>query len=159
MKKTLEDLKRSIKVGTRLKMVYNKYKKITKENEIREVTKIQTNGFWLGESFFGYPPASLLDFDGKRITIYEPGIRDLTEEERNVINNLPSRRKENKEIFEIDMMTDGNRAYWMDRAYTKKVGAEWFWGWSKGKRFTYNDGGKMVDKKIKGDKEREYIIL
>lgn len=68
-KKTLQELKRTIKVGTKLL----KLKGLSEKGigEIREVTKVQTNAIVIGTSWLYYPNyASLLDFEDDTFSIY-----------------------------------------------------------------------------------------
>lgn len=154
--KTLADFKRDMKVGIKLEMVYNKFKPITEETRVREITGVQSNGFKLGKSFFDIPKASLVEYNGKNVKIFSCGKRKLTENEQNILDNRPSHRKENQKQVEIDMMTDGSNMFWKDKQYLKENNSDWYWGWNRGK---YYSNGEMLDETIRGELEREYNIL
>lgn len=154
--KTLNNLKRDLKVGAIIERLYNKVGKI--KNPIGIITKIQSNGLYIDKNFLDYPMASLLEYDGEYITIYEVGSRQLTEKEKAIIKNAPSNRPENKQQAINEMLTDGSGLYWKDKAYYKENDALWYYGQSKGLRYSHNDGGKMYDNKIKGDVSLKYRI-
>ena len=100
--KTLSDLKRDLKIGSRLvltKAFANNHKYL---GISRYIIKTQSNAVVLAEdkdaakgSFLDLPPASLLEYDNKQITIYEPGYRELTAEEQKIKDNEPSRKRDN----------------------------------------------------------------
>lgn len=167
--KTFADLKRDLIVGKTLTMTFNSLEgsseTIKKRIGVaRKILKTQTNGITLefeegsGKgSFLELPCASLIEYDGKTIKIYKPGKRELTENEKTLLEGEPSNRKENEELNRIDMLTDSSRTYRMDKLYYMNNDANWRWGWHKGLRFDINDK-KMWDKKIKGELELEYIL-
>jgi len=84
--KTLADLKRDLTVGKRLTMTFNrladKNKAIRNRLGIpRKILRKQTKAIYLEledscrGSFLELPQASLIEYDGKIIRIYEPGKR------------------------------------------------------------------------------------
>ena len=164
---TFAQLKRDLKVGKTLTMVYNSIKDSetinARLNKPRKILATQTNGIKLeiantGKgSFLELPCASLTEYDGKNIKIYKCGKRDLTESEKRLIDNTPSHRSENAQLAENDAVSDGSTTYWMDKAYFKENDAEWRWDWSKGLRWDVNEN-KMWDKKIKGELDLAYIL-
>lgn len=161
--KTFSDLKRDLTIGTKLTMIKSALPNNKLLNIEREICATQTNGISLktenksGKSFLEYPPASLVDYDGEIITFYKPALRDLTPDEKAIIDNTPSHREENKQQALNDMMTDSSGTYWMDKRYFSENDAEWRWNWSKGLKWDINDN-KMFDKKIKGEIDLQYII-
>lgn len=132
-------------------------------NKPRKILRTQTNGIYLevantGKgSFLELPCASLTEYDGNTIKIYKYGTRELTEQEKAILANEPSNRKENAELAERDALTDGSQTYYMDKAYYKEHDAEWRWDWSKGLRYDTNDI-KMCDKKVKGELNLQYNL-
>lgn len=73
--KTLADLKRRIKVGTKIKKLYG----IKQNDKIRTVNKIQTNGFYMDGSWLDYPKSTLIEFEGENIFIvYFPKLKNKT---------------------------------------------------------------------------------
>jgi len=151
---TLAELKR-IKPGTKIIRVYNKLREIKPELREGTITKVQSNGLYIDKRFLDFPPASLLEFDGQTIKIYEPGCRPLNEDEKRILANCPHDPKQE----EIDMLTDGSQMYWRKKRYFHEQDADWYWGkWHKGKRYSYNDGGKMYDRSMRGELSLVYEI-
>lgn len=169
--KSFSQLLKDLQVGRQLVMTYNHLAQSSERlakmlNVPRYITKKQSNGVSLneekdgtkGSSFLQLDRASLVEYDGETIKIYEEGIRDLTEEEENILKNLPSKRAENKEAVYRDMMTDGNSMYWSDRYFTAQNNAEWYWTESRGKYYLRGEH-KMQDASIKGTLSLEYKLI
>lgn len=158
---TLSQLKKDLTIGRTLRMTYN-HASSRRVGKLRQIVKIQTNGVSFTDpddpasrpSFFELPPASLLDYDGWTLTTYLPGRRPLTKDEQAILDNRPRDPKQER----IDIMTDGSRTYWRDKRYFADNSAGWYWDWTKGLRYSHNDR-LMWDKKIKGDKDLEYIFI
>lgn len=165
--KTFADLKRDLIVGRILTMTYNSIEGSeninSRLNKPRKIIKVQSNGIYIeiantGKgSFLDFPCASLVEYDGKVIKIYKCGKRKLTPQEKALIDNEPSNRKENEQLAINDALTDGSQTYWMDKKYYKDNNAEWRWNWDKGLRLDINDM-KMWDKKIKGELDLQYTL-
>lgn len=155
--KTFADLKRDLQVGVKLKKVFQFGN--TSET-VKTVSKVQTNGVYLDKSWLSWPTAALVEYDGVNIKIYDEGSRDVTDEERKIMANEPSRRPENAKQVEIDALTDGNQMYWADKRYYKELGAEYLRGmeWENGERYDSNKD-KIKSKKIKGELVLQYIVL
>lgn len=162
---TKEELKRQLRVGRELKLVF-RFKRLDKPSK-RVVKRAQTNGVWLERkekpgklSFLELGKASLIEADSKGFRLYEAGKRDLTEEERVVLSNLPTRQKteEMKEIIEGDLMQDMSRGYWMDKVYTQKHKIPWYWKPARGLYYLRGEN-KMRDDRIKGKLELEYEFI
>lgn len=152
--KTLADLKRNLKIGVAMTMT-----KAEGQNRLigikRYIVATQGNGIYLnadkeakGGSFLDFPKASLLEYDGETLKIFDAGYRDLTPEEQAILDNKPSKRAENQKQAEIDMMTDGSTTFYMDKAYFDEKDANWYWRETKGLYYVRN--GKMRDASIKG---------
>ena len=162
---TLADLKRKLIKGQGVKLIRFKTPfDINNKNlnKVRYVVKIQSNGIYLNEdknaengSYLEFPKASLLDVGEQGFRIFEEGKRDLTEEEKKILDNEPSNRPENREIAEADAISDGSRTYWMDKRYYKEHNAEWRWNKSRGLRLDHNDK-RMWDDNIRGELSLEY---
>lgn len=165
--KTFADLKRALTVGRSITltdapaMPSHKY-----INVPRFIIKTQTNGVYLSTdkdsqkgSFMDLPRASLVDFDGDTISIYNVGERDLTEDEKRIMDNAPSRRPENKEACERDVMTDGSSMFYADRAYYKGLDAQYLEGFEvvRGLRFDFNRR-KVNDEATKGTLQLKYKL-
>lgn len=81
--KTLADLKRALSLGAGIRMTSfygNSDRKNKLVGVVRYVVKSNTTGVYLNEdktatkgSFLDWPKASLLEFDGKAIKIYQSG--------------------------------------------------------------------------------------
>lgn len=166
---TATQLKKDLQAGKTLTMIYNSMASSSKTitarlNKPRYIIKVQTNGLTLAEdpsatrgSFLELPPASLIDYDGKTLTFYRPALRNLTPDESAILAGEPSCQSENAVLAERDALTDGSQTFWLDKAYYNKHDANWRWSWDKGKRYDISER-KMWDKKIKGEKDLQYII-
>jgi hypothetical protein len=161
---TLADIKRKLVKGQKLKVINTKWNK-NNIGKVRYVVKSNTQGIYLNEdknaekgNYLEFPKASLLEITEKGFKMYCPGKRELTEKEKEIVDNQPSNREENKEIAERDLLTDGSSTFWMDKRYFKENNAEWYWGLSRGLRFDSNDR-KMIDDKIKGELSLEYEFV
>lgn len=159
---TLSDLKRKLKVGQGLKLIYTRWGQNNKLNVVRYVVQVNTTGFYLNEnpketkgSFLEWGKASLTEITDKGFKVYITGKRDLTKEEQEILNNEPSRRKENEEQNRIDLLTDGSRMFRKDKQYHKEHNSLWKYGKVKGLRYDYNEN-KMWDDNIKGELSLEY---
>jgi hypothetical protein len=167
--KTFTQLKRDLVVGKTLTMTFNSMSESSERiksriGKPRKILKTQTNGIYLevesGDpkgSFLELPCASLTEYDGNTIKAFKYGKRDLTAKEAEILANRPSDRPENAELARIDMISDGSQTYWMDKRYFNENDANWYWDWSKGLRYDFNEK-KMWDKKIKGQLEMEYVL-
>lgn len=166
--KTFADLRKDLQIGKTLTMIYNHWANTSENvkarlNLKRKILKIQSNGLYIevgntGKgSWLDFPPASLTEYDGKSIKIYGENKRPLTKKEQAILDNRPSKRPENKQQVENDVLTDGSTSYWWDKRYFTEKGADWYWGWNKGLRYDSNDN-MMYDKHTKGKLELEYIL-
>ncbi len=162
---TLAQLKRDLCKGKSLALVdaptMPNHKNL---NVKRYVVATQGNGVTLSPdvnaprgSFMELPKASLVEYDGKTVKIYQGGKRLLTEEEQQVIDTMPSHQEANRELAERDIMTDGSTTYWMDKRHTKEHQADWYWETSRGLRYDFNDK-MMWDDSVKGQLELVYKL-
>lgn len=167
--KTLADLKRDLQVGTAVEMVnfHNGQDIPEKLQGIRYVVKVKSNGVEFSKdknaikgSFLHYPKATLCEYDGENLRIYESGTRELTAWEKSIRDNVPSDRPENKEAVEWEARTDGSGFYWKDKAYYKENKAEYLAGYEtvRGLRYNYNDKN-IIDDNIKGELSLVYKII
>ena len=144
--KTLADFKRDAASGKiKLEMV-ERYGKTGEEiperyRGIRAIQSVNTVEIMLETadgltSSLDFPPAKLIEYDGKSLTIYEGGERDLTEQERNPYGN----------------------AYWKKKDYFKKCPCPWLAGYEpvKGKYYNYN--GKILDNQVRGNAILKYNV-
>jgi len=167
--KTLADLKRDLQVGDSITTIKNEMKPDFVGKK-RYIVKKQGNGIYLNEdknatkgSFLEFKNAKLTEYDGENIRTYAVGKRPMTEEEKRVFNNMPSKRKENEERIKMEIMTDTNGSWYIDKAYCKENNMEYLHS-STGqtKRIDYNDLNNgiysIIDEQVKGDLELEYKI-
>lgn len=155
--KTLANLKRELKTGRRLILKTRHGKEI---NEGREITRTQSNGVCIRtdsdkKSWLQYPKASLLEFDGATIRIYDKGGRPLTALEKSIRDNAPK----DDEQARIDIMTDGSTMFWRGVRYYAERGALYLMGnrAQRGMRYDYNTG-EVWDDKVKGVVVLEYVL-
>jgi len=128
--------------------------------EPRKVKRVQSNAVVLDkngkDSFLEFPPASLVEFDGKRFTFYAVGYRPLTAEERAIVDGEPKDAKQD----EIDVLSDGSTMYYRRKRYYAEKDADYlFAGHGKGKRL-YHEGDKRVirDPAVQGRPELVYEL-
>jgi len=164
--KTLADLKRDLKIGDSITLVESPLRPDHKFLNIkRYVVKKQGNGVYLNPdknatkgSFLEFKNAKLTEYDGKTIKTFLVGSRNLTEQELRVFNNKPSKRAENQELLEQDMLTDMNTTYYMDKKYLRENNMEYLMS-STGltKRLDHNNM-TIIDEQVKGGLELSYVI-
>lgn len=124
---------------------------------IRKISKVNTVGVSLvnehgEESELRFGSAKLIDYDGKFLTVYEPGQREPTEEEKKVLdkwNAKAEKRLKENPFAEI---------YWTKKDYFANSSCPWMSGHEtvKGKRYLYN--GKVLDKSIRGKQILKYAV-
>jgi hypothetical protein len=108
--------------------------------------------------------ASLMEYTGDELLIFNPGIRPLNDEEQKVMDawNKIAGTGEFRERLECDALTDGSSTYWQEKYYFEKSSCPWLFGGTeviKGKRVIYKDSKKMVvDNAVKGDVVLRYKI-
>ena len=160
--KTLADLKRDVKNGKiRFEMI-ERYGKtgddiVERCRGIRNIKSVNTVGFTLvnsegEESEFSFPTAKLLEYDGNLLTIYERGERDLTEQEKSIL--------EDWKMVE-DRFYKGNpygNSYWKRKEYFKNCPCPWLVGGEtiKGKYYNYRE--KIIDNQVRGKAILKYKI-
>lgn len=171
--KTLADLKRDLKVGDKIVMTFNALE--GSSDRIKQFIGVEryiisknTQGIKISPdknakngSFLDFPKkATLCEYDGETLKIYDAGFRELTEREKEVKENVTSRREENKEEVTMELMTDGSGFYWKDKQYYKENNMEYLAGHEtvRGLRYHYNTG-KIEDESIKGLLSLEYKII
>lgn len=113
------------------------------------------------ESYMGIPCASLAEYTGDRFTLYNAGLRDLTEEEKKILDGWKkkSSTEEFKERAYNDAMTDGSGTYWDEVLYFEKFNAKYLMGldWERGKKYDFQTG-KVFDQKVKGAIALQYEV-
>ena len=170
--KTLSDLKKDLSLGREITLTMSRG--LTAETGTRKekftpryVVKKQTNGVYFnkdknatGGSWLDYPKASLLDYDGMTVKIYEAGYRPLTDEEKRVSEDRPSRRKENAKQVEIDMLGDGSQMYWADKRHFMTYSMLYMMSGKTEGGLYYDSNKNLVrDDKIKGELVLIYQLI
>lgn len=164
--KTLSDLKRDLQIGDSLTLVEAPTMPDHKSlNLKRYVVKKQGNGVYLNAdinaktgSFLEFTNAKLTEYDGETIKTYQAGTRPMTEDEQRVFNNKPSQRPENKEKIEMELMTDSNGSYWLDKEYLKEQGMEYLMSGGSSTRSLNYRNMTIRDEQLKGQLELSYIV-
>jgi hypothetical protein len=154
-KKTLNDFKNALSVGSKWKLLEKFGTKIDSLREVVEAHPEYIKFKALDESKAGrldFPKATLLDFDGKKAIIYGAGYRDLTAEEKRIIEAEP---KPTQQEAESDMIADTNYGYWAKKRYYQTTAKDYYYlsGWKeqKGKYKTRQDDKEVIrDDDIKG---------
>jgi hypothetical protein len=162
--KTLADLKRALQVGKIITCIYGPR---GIKGKRREVVKVQTNAVILidpdapgvGElrkkgkgSYLEFPKASLVEVTDKGFKIYDPGSRDLTEDEKAVIRMEPKDSTQD----EIDMLVDGSVMFHRRKRYYEAMDFEYLFIGDKNRRINSHDRTKVIDSDVKGDLSLEY---
>jgi len=106
--------------------------------------------------------ASLIDYDGEKLTTYRAGLREMNEEEKAVMaewGKIEETEKYQKQL-NYDLLTDCSITFWQKKRFFEEKGFQYLFGseFSKGKKRDYNTG-LIIDNKIKGEKELEYKIF
>ena len=107
------------------------------------------------------PKASLVEYDGAMLTVYNAGYRDLTVDEQRVMDgwNEKSSTPKFKAQAEIDALTDGSSTYWAEVAYFSRAGHEYLMCTKEQRGMRYDFIRNQVqDAKIKGTVCMQYEI-
>lgn len=160
--KTLADLKRDAASGKYSFEMVERFGKLGEEipvrcRGIRTVQKVNTVEIVLVTadgltSSLDFPPAKLMDYDGKSLTIYERGERDLTEQERKILADW---QKIEDDYYRKNPCGD---AYWKKKDYFKNCPCPWLNGYEtvRGKYYNYN--GKILDNQVRGKAILKYRV-
>lgn len=167
--KTKSEFMRDAKAGNiKLKLIggvnYEWIKKQRPQNlRPRAIVKVQTNAVYLeGEenngagSYLSIPAASLIEYDGNTLNIYNAGIREMNEEEK---KNAREADEERKRYAEEAPYSDG---FWHMKDFYMNCSTPWIYygnGKIKGKHAAQgSDFGKIIDDSIKGDLALMYEV-
>ena len=160
---TLEELKREAKDGKIKFEMIERYGKAGDEipeycRGIREVARVNTVAIILvtadgKESELRFDSAKLVEYDGKSLTIYAAGERDVTPEEQAVLNEAQKIRERHLKVNPY-----GNSDFWACKQYFENSPCPWMAGYEtvRGKRYNYN--GKVVDNSVRGRAILRYTI-
>lgn len=160
--KTLADFKRDAASGKIKLELVERFGKTDNEipercRGIRSIQKVNTVGITLETSDgliseLDFPAAKLIEYDGKTLTIYERGERDLTEQEREILADW---QKIEEDYYKKNPYGE---AYWKKKDYFKNCPCPWLNGYetTKGKYYNYN--GKILDNQIRGKAILKYKV-
>lgn len=158
----LADLKRDAANGKIKLELVERYGKTGEEiperiRGIRAVSRINTVAIFLAnddgvESELRFVSAKLVEYDGKSLTIYERGERDLTEQEQKILADW---QKIEDDYYKQNPHGD---AYWKKKDYFKKCPCPWLNGYEtvRGKYYNYN--GKVLDNQVRGNAILKYNV-
>lgn len=163
MKYSLAEMKRQAAAG---KIKFELTERFGKTGEeipeycrgIREVARVNTVAIILvtadgKESELRFNGAKLVEYDGKSLTIYAAGERDVTPEEQSVLDGAQKIRDRHMKVNPY-----GNGGFWECKHYFANSSCPWMAGYEtvRGKRYNYN--GKVVDNSVKGRAILRYTI-
>lgn len=158
----LADLKRDAASGKIKLELVERYGKTGEEiperiRGIRTVSKTNTVAIFLAnadgvESELRFDSAKLVEYDGKSLTIYERGERDLTEQEQKILADW---QKIEDDYYQRNPHGD---AYWKKKDYFKNCPCPWLAGYEtvRGKYYKYN--GKVLDNQVRGNVILKYNV-
>lgn len=158
----LADLKRDAASGKIKLELVERYGKTGEEiperiRGIRTVSRINTVAIFLAnddgvESELRFVSAKLVEYDGKSLTIYERGERDLTEQEQKILADW---QKIEDDYYQRNPHGD---AYWKKKDYFKNCPCPWLAGYEtvRGKYYNYN--GKVLDNQVRGNAILKYNV-
>ena len=158
----LADLKRDAASGKIKLELVERYGKTDEEipekiRGIRTVSRINTVAIFLAnedgvESELRFDSAKLVEYDGKSLTIYERGERDLTEQEQKILADW---QKIEDDYYQRNQHGD---AYWKKKDYFKNCPCPWLAGYEtvRGKYYKYN--GKVLDNQVRGNAILKYNV-
>ncbi len=166
--KTKAEFMREAKTGIKLTLVgganYEWIKEKRPQNlRPRAIVKVQTNAIYLeGEenngagSWLPIPAASLIEYDGNTLNIFNPAVREMNEEEK---LNVKKAEEEKERYKKENPYSDG---YWHMKSFYENCSTPWIYSGSdkiKGKRAAQgSDYGKIIDDAIKGELCLSYAV-
>ena len=160
--KTLADFKRDAASGKIKLELIERFGKTGAEIQersrgIRRIKSVNTVGITLetadgSDSILNFPPAKLIEYDGKTVTIYARGERDLTEQERKILADW---RKIEADYYK--QVPNGD-SYWKRKDYFKSCPCPWLAGYETVRGKSYNYNGKVLDNQVRGDAILKYNV-
>jgi hypothetical protein len=96
--------------------------------------------------------ASLIDWDDNSLSIFNPGERELTQDELDIMNQWKAieSTKEHQQQAQNDMLTDGSLTFWQKRIFFTNKGYEYLHVGNNKKAYNHNTN-KVKDSTVKGD--------
>ena len=159
--KTLAQLKRDAASGNMILTLIERFGGTDFPDRLkgdRKVTGVNTVALKLTnkdglESELRYNAASLIEYDDDHLTVYNPGYRELNDQEKSVLKQAQEKIEEYKAKYPY------NDTYWIKRSTIEKSPCPWLSGSGviKGKRFDV--GRNMIqDRAIKGEAILKYNV-
>ena len=156
--KTFAELKRDLKVGTKIKCLEHSIRP-ERVGDITTLVIVQSNsikqdsGKWLD-----IPSASLVSYNDNTFTVYEVGKRDLTDYEQQMLDKINNCCT--KEEHMNDAYTDGSQCFYRENRVARELGVEYLRGFefSQGKKYDFNTN-MILDNKIKGKMLYSFEII
>ena len=160
--KTLADLKRDAANGKIKLEMFERYGETGEAiperfRGIRTVQKVNTVGIMLITadgltSELRFDSAKLVEYDGKSLTIYDRGERDLTEQEQKILADW---QKIEDNYYKQNPYGD---AYWKKKDYFKNCPCPWLAGYETVRGKYYNYKGKILDNQVRGNAILKYNV-
>lgn len=157
--KTLADLKRYLQVGTKMTCTF--HNNPSRIGWKREVVAVSCTNVVLIDpterdsvpSTLPLPKASLVEIEGNKFRIFEPGFRDLTNEEKACIAGEPKDPVQE----ERDLLGDGSTTFYRRKRYYEGSEFPYLQGIGAVNGMSFN-GKQVRDPKVKGNLLLEYEI-
>lgn len=153
---TLAQFKRDASSGHMGLELLERYGKKIDKPVIVPVVKVQTNGVYLkrgnNESFLDYPFASLFEYTGDMLKVYEAGKREPNELEQCILNNWKKveSHPEFQQRARVDALTDGMSTWYQQKAFFDNSACPYLFTRKNGMEYDRRTG-KVIDPKIKGE--------
>ena len=146
---TLELIERYGESGDKLPERCRGVRRIARSNTVA-LTLVTDNG---KESELRYDAASLIEYTEDTLTVFAPGYREATPEERKVKAAELALRQKRKEEFPL--YSD----YWAVKAFYEKSDCPWMWGNEvvKGKKYDW-ERDAVMDSKVRGEAILKYRV-
>lgn len=157
--RTLADVKRALYVGRKLTCTFhNNPKRIGWKRQVVKVTTVDVSMIDPTDphpvpSHLPFPKATLMEIEGNKFRIFEPGYRDLTAQEKACVAGEPNDDVQD----ERDALSDGNVMFYRRKRYYEASEFPYLFrvGAVNGLSF---DGVKVRDPKVKGKLSLEYEL-
>lgn len=130
----------------------------------RTISKVQSNGVYLmnkdgRKSFLELAKASLMEYTGDELRIYNAGYREMTDKEKQVMKEWEAitNTEDYKRQAQIDAMSDGSSTYYAEKRFFTDKKMEYLMGVSNGAKnlifSKYYNGEKecIRDENVKGE--------
>lgn len=174
MKKSLSQLKRDAKAGVLKMELIERYGQTGDEiperlRGVRPVIGANTTCIFFrnangSKSDLPISRAALVDYDDDTLTVYCFGEREMTPEEKAVMDAWKqiADSDEYKARARVDILSDGSSTFYQKKWFFEKRGFPWMTGWESlakyGKSYNPNTG-LVKDVNVRGDVQLKYRIV